>query len=222
MKVDLAVKGASVNTQGSCAASVEPNINFSVKDGLLWDVILGRNFLSQHQSINFNFGGPKTSLELGGLKPIKDVEPVKLFELMSPNCEPVAVRRRNYSKADQSFISDQVSQLLEDDLIEPSTSPWRAQVVAVKNENHKKRMCVDYCQTINKFTYFDAYPLPSIQNVIGKVSQYRWHSTLDLKNVSHQVMLLPEKQKYTTFEAGGHLYEFKRVPSGLKNSVPCF
>ena len=145
--VDLGVKGANVKTLGCCAASVElkgrnyPNINFSVMDGLLRDVILGRDFLSQHQSVNFNFGGPKTSLELGAL--IKGVEPVKLFEHMSPNCEPVAVRRRNYSKADQSFISDQVSQLLEDDLIEPSTSPWRAQVVVVKNENHKKRMCVD-------------------------------------------------------------------------------
>ena len=183
MKVDLAVKGASVKTLGCCAASVElkgrnySNINFSVMDCLLWDVILGRDFLSQHQSVNFNFGGPKTSLELGALKPIKGVEPVKLFEHMSPNCEPVAVGRRNYSKADQSFISDQVSQLLEDDLIEPSTSPWRAQVVVVKNANHKKRMGVDYSQTVNKFTYLDAYPLPSIQDIIGKVSQYRWYST---------------------------------------------
>ena len=228
MKVDLAVKEASVKTLGCCAASVElkgcnyRNINFSVMNGLLWDVILGRDFLSQHQNVNFNFGGPKTSLELGALKPIKCVEPVKLFEHMSPNCEPVAVRRRNYSKADQSFISDQVSQLLEDDLIEPSTSPWRAQVVVVKNENHKKRMCVDYSQTVNKFTYFDAYPLPSIQDIIGEVSQYRWYSTLDLKSAYHQVMLLPEEQKYTAFEAGSHLYEFKRVPFGLKNAVPCF
>ena len=67
--------------------------------------ILGRDFLSQHQSVNFNFGGPKTFLELGALKPIKGEEPVKLFEHMSPNCEPVAVRTR-YFKADQSFISD--------------------------------------------------------------------------------------------------------------------
>ena len=35
-------------------------------------------------------------------------------------------------------------------------------------------------------------------------------------------MLLPEEQKYTAFEAGGHLFEFKRVPFGLKNAVPCF
>ena len=160
-------------------------------------------------------------MELGALKPMKGVELVKLFEHLSPNCEPVAVRRCNHSKTGQSFIFDQVSQLLEDDLIESSTSPRRAQVIVVKKENHKKRTCVDYSQTVNKFAYLYAYPLPSIHDIIGKVSQYRWYSTLDLKIAYHQVMLLPE-QKYTAFEAGGHLYEFKRVPSALKNVVPCF
>ena len=35
-------------------------------------------------------------------------------------------------------------------------------------------------------------------------------------------MLRPDEQKYTAFEAGGQLYQFKRVPFGLKNAVPCF
>ena len=155
IKVGLAVKGASVKTLGCCAASVELkgrdycNVNFSIMNKLMWDVILGRDFLSQHRSVNFNVGGPKTSLGLGALKSIKGVESVQLFEHLSSNCKPVAVKRRHYSKADQAFISDQISQLLEDDVIEPSPSPWRAQVVVVKNENRKKRMCVDYSQTVN-------------------------------------------------------------------------
>ena len=107
-------------------------------------------------------------------------------------------------------------------MIEPSTSPRRAQVVVVKNENRKKRMCVDYSQTVNKFTHLDAYPLPSIQSIISKVSQYKWFSALDLKSAYHQVILRPDEQKYTAFEAGGQLYQFKRVPLGLKNAVPCF
>ena len=86
----------------------------------------------------------------------------------------------------------------------------------------KKRMCVDYSQTVNKVTHLDAYPLPSVQSVIDKVSQYKYFSTLDLKNAYHQVMLLPEKRKFTAFEANGQLYQFKRLPFGLKNAVPCF
>ena len=80
IKGGLAVKGASVKTLGCCAASVElkgrdySNVNFSIMNGLMWDAILGRDFLSQHRSVNFNFGGPKTSLELGALKSIKGAE----------------------------------------------------------------------------------------------------------------------------------------------------
>ena len=179
MKVDLAVKGASVKTQGVCSTSVNlqgreySNVNFSIMDGLLWDVILGRDFLCKHKSVSFMFDGPQPLLNLGALKPLKGVEPARLFEHLTPNCKPVTSKRRDYSKADRSFISNQVQQLLDDDIIEPSLSPWRAQVVVVKGKHHKKRMCVDYSETINKYTYLDAYPLSNVQNIINEVSQYK-------------------------------------------------
>ena len=107
-------------------------------------------------------------------------------------------------------------------IIEPSTSPWRAQVLVTSNENHKKRMCIDYSQTINKFTLLDGYPLRRMQDVINKVSQYRVFSTLDLKNAYHQVELSQEARIYTAFAADGQLFQFTRLPFGLKNAVPCF
>ena len=38
--------------------------------------------------------------------------------------------------------------LLKEGIIEPSLSPWRAQVFVTKDENHKKRLAIDYSQTI--------------------------------------------------------------------------
>ena len=145
--MDLAVGGAAVETQGFCSATVElrgrkySNVNFSVMNDLLWDVILGREFLGQHECVSFMFGGAQSPLELGALKPIKGIEPKKLFEHFDYDCKPVTVKRRNNSRADQSFITDQITQLLDDDIIESSTSPWRAQVVVVKNDNQKKNAC---------------------------------------------------------------------------------
>ena len=104
-------------------------------ENLLWDVILGCEFLSEHESINIKFGGPKSSLQLAAFKPIKIPNPVRLFEHLSPNCRPVATKRRNYSTADQDFISNEIKKLLADDVIKPSTSPWRAQVMVTKNCN---------------------------------------------------------------------------------------
>ena len=129
-------------------------------NGLLWDVILGHEFLKLHESVQFNFGGPEQSLQLGILEPLKCQNPARLFEHMTPDCHPIAAKSRNYTKADHEFIETQVLQLLADDIIEPSISLWRAQLVIAQSENHKKRLCVDYTQTVNKFTNLDAYPLP--------------------------------------------------------------
>ena len=49
-KVDLAVKGSSVQAKGLCTANVElfdrsyKDAEFSIMDGLLWEVILGQSF----------------------------------------------------------------------------------------------------------------------------------------------------------------------------------
>ena len=116
----------------------------------------------------------------------------------------------------------EIKRLLSEGIIEPSSSPWRAQVVVTSNENHKKRMCIDYSQTINKFTLLDGYPLPRMHDVVNKVSQYRIYSTLDLKSAYHLVELPEYVRMYTAFEADERLYQFTRLSFGLKNAVPCF
>lgn len=95
-------------------------------------------------------------------------------------------------------------------------------MVVTSNTNHKKRLCIDYSQTINKFKCLDGYPLSRMQDIVRKVSQNKWYSTLDLKIAYHQIALQPEDQEYTAFEADGGLFQFTRVPFGLKNAIPCF
>ena len=41
-------------------------------------------------------------------------------------------------------------------------------------------MCVDYSQTVNKFTHLDAYPLPDMRSFVNNVAQNQWFSKLDL------------------------------------------
>ena len=116
----------------------------------------------------------------------------------------------------------ETKRLLLEGIIERSNSPWRAQVVVTTNENYKKRMCIDYSQTVNKFTLLDGYPLPRLQDVVNKVSQYNVFSTLDLKSAFHQVELSADDRIFTAFEADGQLFQFIRLPFGLKNAVPSF
>ena len=59
-------------------------------------------------------------------------------------------------------------------------------------------------------------------DIVNNVAQYKWFSSLDLRSAYHQVPILPEERHYTAFEAKEQLYQFKRIPFGLKNAVPCF
>ena len=72
-----------------------------------------------------------------------------------------------------------------------------AQVVVVKNQSQpaKKRLCVDYSQTINQYTELDAYPLPQIDNMINNLAHYKVFSTFDLRNAYHQVPILKDDRK---------------------------
>ena len=110
--------------------------------------------------------------------------------------------------------------MLKDGITERSESPWG--VVIAKNQNYKKRLCIDYSQTINRYTYLDAYPMPRIDDQVYKIANYKVFSTLDLQSAYHQIPILCEDKKFTAFEATGKLYQFTRLPFGSTNAVAAF
>ena len=113
---------------------------------------------------------------------------------------------------------------MSEGIIEPSVSPWRAQVVVAKDlqNRHKKRLCVDYSNTINIYTELDAYPIPRIDGIVNKLSKYQVFSTFDLKSAYHQIKIKENDKIYTGFEANGRLYQFTCIPFGVKNGVAAF
>ena len=46
-------------------------------------------------------------------------------------------------KISSAFINGEVKRLRRESIREPSCSPWRAQVVVITDENHKKRLAID-------------------------------------------------------------------------------
>jgi len=143
------------------------------------------------------------------------------FKNLTADCHPVAVRSRKYSQ-DRAYINEEVRRLLKEDIIEPSQSPWRAQVVVVKGKNHKRHLARDYSQTINRFTLLDAFPLPNINELINQIAQFRVFSTVDMKSAYHEIPLREEYKPYIAFEASVGLYQFTHLPFGVANGVACF
>ena len=227
-QIGLAVNGKFSQSEGFCLSTIcLENRNYAetklvLLDNLITDVILGREFLEQHQQLCIHFGGSNPVLTIGALKCLRSNIVPRLFEHLASNYKPIATKSRKHSTANEKFIADTIRTQLRDGIIEPSTSPWRAQVLVTSGENHRKRMCIDYSETINKFTLLDGYPLPNMQSIVNKIAQYSHFSTLDLKSAYHQVEIPVEDRVFTAFEANGKLYQCKRLSFGLTNAVPWF
>ena len=112
--------------------------------------------------------------------------------------------------------------MLENDIIDESISPWRSQCLVVKQKGDKWRLCIDYSQSVNRYTELDAFPLPQIDELVNELSKHHFFSKYDLKNAYHQIPLHPDDKKLTAFEANGTLLQFKRIPFGLTNAVGAF
>ncbi|XP_064080951.1 uncharacterized protein LOC135197777 [Macrobrachium nipponense] len=206
-----------------------PFTRLAVKKDLCSGVLLGQDFQEQQQKVTIEYGGPKPALNLSGANSYcslaaATVDEPSIFQHLLPICKPIVTKSRHYCKDDKEFIKVETSRLLAEGVIEDSISPWRAQVVVVKDplNRHKKRMCVDYSQTINLYTELDAYPLPRIDTMVNELSTYRVFLTFDLKSAYHQIPLKEPDKKYTAFKANGRLCQFCRVPFGVTNGVAVF
>jgi len=167
-----------------------PLVTLDVMQDSCADLILGQKFLKRHKTVTFEFGEPEEALVVTSKAdtvvaalPAANVDPPSLFEFMKPDRKPFAcrTRRRTYSKDYLDFIESEVERMLSEGIIEPATSPWRAQVLVVRNKQ-KPRLVIDYSQTVNRFTLLDAHPLPRIEDIVNKVSKDKYYSSLDLRS----------------------------------------
>ncbi|XP_054283469.1 uncharacterized protein K02A2.6-like [Macrosteles quadrilineatus] len=187
------------------------NLKLTVFEDLCTDVLIRHAIMKLHSNIQVWFGGKKPPLLVCSCA---IVEPPKLFCNLTPDCKPIATKSRRYSDEDMQFIKQEMERLQTEEIIEPSSSPWCAQVLVVTNDKGKKRLCVDYSQTINKFTLLDAYPLPNIDDLVSTVATNKVFSAINLKQAYYQIPISDEEKKYTAFEAAGRLFQFRRIPFG--------
>ncbi|KAE8238759.1 hypothetical protein A4X13_0g8392 [Tilletia indica] len=134
------------------------------------------------------------------------------------NLRPEAPRRVSPEK--RRAIDAALDQLLDWDVIEPSNSPVSFPVLMVRQYN-KWRFCVDYRQ-LNTETVPDRYPLPTIDGVFNTLCGKKVFSSLDAIRGYHQLDIKEEDRWKTAFVCHRGLYQYKRVPFGLRNAPSIF
>jgi hypothetical protein len=142
-----------------------------------------------------------------------------LIELTSTT--PVRQRPRRFSPAQNTEAKRITDELLELGMVRRSHSPYASPIVLVKKKNGKTRICMDY-RALNAVTVPDNFPLPRIDTILDSLTGKSWFASLDLQSGYWQIPIRPEDQPKTAFVTEDGLFEWKRMPFGLRNAPSSF
>ena len=153
---------------------------------------------------------------------------VKGFEhrIDTMDAPPIYTHPYKKSPAELRAIKTEIERMLKLKIIQPSQSEWGSPCILVRKPLEKgklqpPRFVVDY-RRLNSVTQGDGYPIQSISSVLDAVSQGKVFAKCDLVSGYWQIPIRQSDQQKTAFCTHLGLYEFLRLPFGLKTAPNTF
>ena len=135
-------------------------------------------------------------------------------KIVTGNSRPIRQYPRRLPFAYREETSKQVAEMLDQGVIQASSSPWASPIVLVKKKDGTFRFCIDY-RKLNEVTKKDAHPLPRIDDLLDALQGSQMFSTLDLRSGYWHVSVDPKNREKTAFVTPDGLWEFLRLPFGV-------
>jgi hypothetical protein len=104
-----------------------------------------------------------------------------------------------------------------------SQSPYYSQVLMVAKSDCSRRMCIDF-RNLNECTEDASFPVPHVKQMFARIGprKPKLFGTMDLTQGYHQAPLTTATRAYTSFITYSGVYQFTRLPFGLKRAPSCF
>ena len=85
-----------------------------------------------------------------------------------PGKKPVNIKPYRYSPTQKDEIERQITEMLKNGVIQPSTSPFASPVLLVKKKDGSWCFCIDY-KHLNAITIKNKYPLPIVDELLDEL-----------------------------------------------------
>ena len=138
---------------------------------------------------------------------------------------PTKASHRGMNPEHLALATQELSTLLSEGLIEPTTSPWACEAFYVNKHAEQVRgklgLVINY-QDLNHFLADDKFPLPNKSALFQHLSNAKVFSKFDLKAGFWQLGIHPEERYKTAFCNLDHHYQWTVMPFGIKNAPSQF
>lgn len=132
---------------------------------------------------------------------------------------PVYSKCRPLPADKYKLVKKEIEHMLEAGICRPSKSPWASPLHVTKKKNGDLRLCGDY-RRLNAITVPDRYPVPRILDFTYILNNTSIYTRIDLTRAYNQIPV-QEVEKTAIITPMG-LYEFPRMPFGLRNAGQTF
>jgi Reverse transcriptase (RNA-dependent DNA polymerase) len=130
---------------------------------------------------------------------------------------------RPQTTANQADIVNQIKTLLQQGIIEKSQASHYSQILMDPKPDSSRRMCVDF-RNLNNCTEDASFPIQHTKQMFSRIGAQKpkYFGTMDLTQVYHQTPLSIPTRVYTSFIVFSGVYQFTRLPFGLKRAPSYF